>query len=152
MLIRRLLILSLLVFGMLLAPLLGQEPAEAGPRTDAAFVASTNALRAARGLPKLRVSPTLSKLAYRHSVAMARKDRLWHNDISSATNHWVWLAQNVGVGRSVASLQQAFMSSPTHRRNILRRKANLVGVGTYISKGRIWITVNFEQTTPGWPP
>lgn len=83
---------------------------------------------------------------------MARKDRLWHNDISSATDHWVWLAQNVGVGRSVASLQKAFMDSPTHRANILRRKANLVGVGTYISKGRIWVTVNFEQTTPGWRP
>jgi Cysteine-rich secretory protein family len=89
MLIRRLLILSLLVSGMLLTPLLGQKPAEAGPRTDTSFVASTNALRAQRGLPKLRVSPTLSKLAYRHSVAMARKDRLWHNDISSATDHWV---------------------------------------------------------------
>jgi uncharacterized protein YkwD len=152
MLIRRLLILPLLVSGMLLTPLLGQEPAEAGPRTDTSFVASTNALRAQRGLPKLRVSPTLSKLAYRHSVAMARKDRLWHNDISSATDHWVWLAQNVGVGRSVASLQKAFMDSPTHRANILRRKANLVGVGTYISKGRIWVTVNFEQTTPGWRP
>ena len=112
MLIRRLLILSLLVSGMLLTPLLGQKPAEAGPRTDTSFVASTNALRAQRGLPKLRVSSTLSKLAYRHSVAMARKDRLWHNDISSATDHWVWLAQNVGVGRSVASLQKAFMDSP----------------------------------------
>jgi uncharacterized protein YkwD len=150
MLIRRLLILPLLVSGMLLTPLLGQEPAEAGPRTDTSFVASTNALRAQRGLPKLRVSPTLSKLAYRHSVAMARKDRLWHNDISSATDHWVWLGQNVGVGSSVAALQQAFMDSAPHRANILRRKTNLFGVGTYISQGRIWVTVNFEQTTPGW--
>jgi uncharacterized protein YkwD len=150
--IRRLPILSLLVTGILLSPMLELRPAEAGPRTDAAFVASTNALRKAKGLPKMRVSATLSKLAYRHSVAMARKERLWHNDISGATNHWVWLAQNVGVGRSVASLQQAFMNSPSHRANILRRKANVFGVGTYISKGRIWVTVNFEQTTPGWPP
>jgi uncharacterized protein YkwD len=151
MLIRRLPILSLLAAGILLSPLLGQL-AEAGPRTDAAFVASTNALRKAKGLPRMRVSATLSQLAYRHSVAMARKDRLWHNDISGATNHWVWLAQNVGVGRSVASLQEAFMNSPSHRANILRRQANLFGVGTYVSKGRIWVTVNFEQTTPGWPP
>jgi uncharacterized protein YkwD len=27
----------------------------------------------------MRASATLSKLAYRHSVAMARKQRLWHN-------------------------------------------------------------------------
>jgi uncharacterized protein YkwD len=148
--VRRLLTLFLLAAGLFLARMIAQEPAVAGPRTDAAFVETTNDLRAARGLPRMRVSATLSKLAYRHSVAMARKDRLWHNDISSATDHWVWLGQNVGVGSSVAALQQAFMDSPAHRANILRRKANLFGVGTYISQGRIWVTVNFEQTTPGW--
>jgi uncharacterized protein YkwD len=148
--VRRLLMLFLLAAGVFFAPMIGQEPAVAGPRTDAAFVDATNDLRTARGLPRMRVSATLSKLAYRHSVAMAREGRLWHNDISSATDHWVWLGQNVGVGSSVASLQKAFMDSPPHRANILRRKANLFGVGTYISHGRIWVTVNFEQTTPSW--
>ena len=37
-----------------------------------------------------------------------------------------------------------------HRRNILYRKANLFGVGTHIKDDIIWVTVNFEQTTPGW--
>jgi uncharacterized protein YkwD len=148
--VRRVLTL-LLAVGVFFAPPIGQRPAVAGPRTDAAFVKSTNDLRAARGLPRMKVSATLSKLAYRHSVAMARKGRLWHNDISSATDHWVWLGQNVGVGSSVEGLQRAFMDSPPHRANILRRKANLFGVGTYISHGRIWVTVNFEQTTAGWP-
>ncbi len=143
--------LLLLAAGLFFAPMIRQEPAVAGPRTDAAFVDATNDLRAARGLPRMRVSATLSKLAYHHSVAMAGEGRLWHNDISGATDHWVWLGQNVGVGSSVAALQQAFMDSPPHRANILRRKTNLFGVGTYISRGRIWVTVNFEQTTPGWP-
>ena len=31
---------------------------------------------------------------------------------------------------------------------LLRRKTDLFGVGTYISRGRIWVTVNSEQTTP----
>ena len=149
--VRRVLILLLLATGVFFTPMIGQQPAVAGPRTDAAFVKTTNDLRAARGLPRMKVSATLSKLAYRHSVAMARKGQLWHNDISSATDHWVWLGQNVGVGSSVEGLQRAFMDSPPHRANILRRKANLFGVGTYISHGRIWVTVNFEQTTPGWP-
>jgi uncharacterized protein YkwD len=147
---RSFLTLFLLAAGLFFAPMIGQEPAIAGPRADATFVDATNDLRAARGLPRMRVSATLSKLAYRHSVAMAREGRLWHNDISSATDHWVWLGQNVGVGSSVASLQKAFMDSPPHRANILRRKANLFGVGTYISHGRIWVTVNFEQATPRW--
>jgi hypothetical protein len=33
---------------------------------------------------------------------------------------------------------------------ILYRKANRFGVGTHVSRGIIWVTVNFEQTTPGW--
>ena len=42
------------------------------------------------------------------------------------------------------------MRSPGHRRNILYRKANLFGVGTFIKDDIIWVTVNFEQTTSGW--
>ncbi|HEV8162947.1 MAG TPA: CAP domain-containing protein [Actinomycetota bacterium] len=114
--VHRVLILLLLAIGVFFTPMIGQQPAVAGPRTDAA-----------RGLPRMKVSATLGRLAYRHSVAMARKGRLWHNDISSATDHWVWLGQNVGVGSSVEGLQRAFMDSPPHRANILRRKTNLFG-------------------------
>ena len=71
----------------------------------------------------------------------------------------MWLGQNVGRGSlgsdgltaSVRRVQNAFMASSGHRRNILYRKANPFGVGTWIIKdGVIWVTVNFEQTTPGW--
>ena len=41
-------------------------------------------------------------------------------------------------------------ASSGHRRNILYRKANRFGVGTWVKDGVIWVTVNFEQTTPGW--
>jgi hypothetical protein len=60
----------------------------------------------------------------------------------------VFFAPMVGQP-AVAGLR--IMGSPPHRANILRRKTNLFGVGTYISRGRIWVTVNVEQTTPGWP-
>ena len=127
--VRRLLVLSLLVTGLLAVPV----PVSAGPRTDAALVRATN--------------------ADRRCDARA----LWHNDISRATDHWVWLGQNVGCGSagsnvaaSVRRIQDAFMDSPGHRRNILYRRANLLGVGTHIKNGVVWVTVNFEQTTPGW--
>jgi uncharacterized protein YkwD len=55
-----------------------------------------------------------------------------------------------GVTASVRRIQNAFMRSAGHRRNILYRKANLFGVGTYIRNDIIWVTVNFEQTMPGW--
>jgi uncharacterized protein YkwD len=163
--VRRLLTTLLLVIGMLALPV----PANAGPRTDAAFVRATNADRRADQLTSLATSATLAKLARSHSVAMARKSAqrygahcnsgaLWHNNISKASNHWVWLGQNVGCGSlgsdglaaSVQRVQDAFMASTGHRRNILYRKANLFGVGSWIQDGVIWVTVNFEQTTPGW--
>ena len=163
--VRRLLTMLLLVIGMLALPV----PANAGPRTDAAFVRATNADRRANHLTSLPSSTTLAKLARSHSVAMARKSAqryggrcnsgaLWHNNISKASNHWVWLGQNVGCGSlgsdglaaSVQRIQDAFMASSGHRRNILYRKANLFGVGTFIKDDIIWVTVNFEQTTPGW--
>jgi uncharacterized protein YkwD len=163
--VRRLFLLFVLVTAMLALPI----PANAGPRTDAAFVRATNADRRDNGLRSLSTSATLAKLAHSHSVAMARKSAaryggrcdsraLWHNDISRSSGHWVWLGQNVGCGSlgsdgltaSVRRIQNAFMASSGHRRNILYRKANLFGVGTWIKDGIIWVTVNFEQTTPGW--
>ena len=165
MTVRRLSLLVLLVVGMLALPV----PADAGPRTDAAFVGATNADRRANHLSSLATSATLAKLARSHSVAMARKSAqsyggrcnagaLWHNNISKASNHWVWLGQNVGCGSlgsdglaaSVQRIQDAFMASTGHRRNILYGSANLFGTGSWIQDGVIWITVNFEQTTPGW--
>ena len=163
--VRRLLLLSLLVTGLVVAPV----PVSAGPRADAAFVRATNADRREHGLKAMSTSRMLARLARSHSVAMARKSArryggrcdsraLWHNDISKSSNHWVWLGQNVGCGStgsdgiaaSVRRIQDAFMRSPGHRRNILYRQANLFGVGTRIKDGIIWVTVNFEQTTPCW--
>ena len=163
--VRRLLLLVLLVGSLLALPL----PASAGPRTTAEFNRVTNAARRAHGLRPMTVLPTLTKLARAHSGAMVRRaaaryggrcDRraLWHNDISKKAGRWVWLGQNVGcgsmgsdgVGASVRRIQDAFMRSPGHRRNILYRKANLFGVGSWIKDGVVWVTVNFEQTTPGW--
>ena len=163
MLVRRLLMPLLLVVAMLALAV----PASAGPRTDAAFVRATNADRRTEGRKAMATSRTLAKLARSHSVAMARKSAqryggrcdaraLWHNDISKTRGRWVWLGQNVGCGpmaggvaASVRRLQNAFMRSPGHRRNVLYRRANLVGVGTFIKNDIIWVTVNFEQSGSG---
>ena len=163
MLVRRLLVPSLLVIALLATAV----PASAGPRTNAAFISATNAERREHGLKAMKTSRMLAKLARSHSVAMARKSTrryggrcdaraLWHNDLSKTRGRWVWLGQNVGCGpmgadgvaASVRRLENAFMHSPGHRRNIPYRKANLVGAGTVIKDGIIWVTVNFEQSRP----
>ena len=163
MVVRRLLVPLLLVIALLATAV----PASAGPRTNASFVRATNADRHAAGRKALAKSHTLAMLARSHSEAMARRSArryggrcdaraLWHNDISKTRGRWVWLGQNVGCGpmaggvsASVRRLQNAFMRSPGHRRNVLYRRANLVGVGTFIKNDIIWVTVNFEQSGSG---
>ena len=164
--VRRLLVLLLLIVGLLALPV----PAGAGARTDAAFVRATNHSRTTyangqpTGLRRMAASPTLSKLARRQSVQMARKSARWfdgecvpraldHNNISAVSHNWVWVGQNVGcgsvggrgIGAAVRDIQEAFMASKHHRDNIRYRGANLFGVGTYVTDGVIWVTVNFMQ-------
>ena len=164
MVLRRLLVPLLLVIALLATTV----PASAGPRTNASFIRATNADRHAAGRKALAKSHTLAMLARSHSEAMARRSArryggrcdaraLWHNDISKTRGRWVWLGQNVGCGpmgadgvaASVRRIERAFMHSPGHRRNILYRRANLVGVGTFIKNDIIWVTVNFEQSGSG---
>ena len=163
MVLRRLLVPLLVVIALLATAV----PASAGPRTNASFIRATNADRHAAGRKALAKSHTLAMLARSHSEAMARRSArryggrcdaraLWHNDISKTRGRWVWLGQNVGCGpmaggvaASVRRIQNAFMRSPGHRRNVLYRRANLVGVGTFIKDDIIWVTVNFEQIRSG---
>jgi uncharacterized protein YkwD len=167
--VRRLLVLMLLVGSLLALP----TPAGAGPRTTAEFIRVTNAARldppgSVAPMRRLKVSPTLTRLARSHSGAMARRaaarfggrchsGALYHNDISRKAGAWVWIGQNVGCGylgrdgvkASVGRIQKAFMNSPGHRRNILYRKATHFGASTWIAGPVIWVTVNFKQVPPG---
>ncbi len=141
--VRRLLAVCLLAVGLLAAPL----PAHASPTDDAKMVSYVNFSREKRGLRPLRVSSFLTARARQHARQMAADGHLWHDDISTGNGYWLWLGQNVGYGTgSVWRLHLAFMASPPHRANILKRSANLIGVGSYRSRdGRLWMTVNFEQ-------
>jgi uncharacterized protein YkwD len=56
---------------------------------------------------------------------------------------WSFGGENVGVGGSLESLQDAFMASRPHRQNILRRAYERIAVGIVRADGRIWVTVIF---------
>jgi uncharacterized protein YkwD len=161
--VRRLLLLVLLVGSLLALPL----PASAGPRTTAEFNRVTNAARRAHGLRPMTVSPTPDQAGPgplgsdgppgRGTLRRPlRPPCPWHNDISRKAGRWVWLGQNVGCGTlgrdgvkaSVRRIQNAFMSSPGHRRNILYPRATSFGASTWIAGPIIWVTVNFKQS-PG---
>jgi hypothetical protein len=67
---------------------------------------------------------------------------------------WTKLGENVGVGGSVGSIQQAFINSPHHYENLVDPVWNYVGIGVVDSGGRIWVTVDFMQlsSAPAAPP
>ena len=111
---------------------------------EAQFVAKINAARQASGLSPYAVASDLTSVARGHSNTMASKQSLYHNpSLTSEVSNWRAVGENVGDGPDVNSLHEAFMNSPPHRKNILRRSFKRVGVGVVTADGRIWVTVVF---------
>ena len=124
------------------------------------FHAKINQERERREIPRLRLDPELSKVAERHSYEMREAGRLYHtpeDKLRNRVTRWEILGENVGVGASADSLHRAFMDSDAHRRIILHRPFNYVGVGVKLDGDRMWVTVIFEAyldpgTTLEMPP
>jgi uncharacterized protein YkwD len=108
---------------------------------------ATNASRGRFELPTLRLNRELSLIARRHSLAMARNDRLFHTtdvDVYLQGITWHVWGENVGyTPGDVDSLEKAFMNSTEHRDNILNRAFHHVAIGAVRVDGTLWVTVFF---------
>ncbi len=105
-----------------------------------------NKARASAGRAPLTLSGSLSKLARKHSVAMAAKGTIYHNSkLASWLSPYTWkvAGENVGMGGSLLSIHNAFMASPGHRANNLSKAYKKVGVGVVWKSGRAYVTVIF---------
>lgn len=123
-------------------------------RTEQAFVTKMNASRGRHDQGRLVLDPELSRAAQKHTKEMVSSDQLFHTGMDRLgrwVTRWTTLGENVGVGGTVTSLHTAFMSSPTHRANILLGRYTHVGVSTARDPdGKLWVTVVFEShTNPG---
>jgi uncharacterized protein YkwD len=105
-----------------------------------------NAERAQHGLPRLSESPRLRRAAERHSSHMVDAhffdhtspggttmlDRIRRTGYTNGARGWS-LGENIAwaSGRlaTAAQIQHAWMSSPGHRANILRRSFREIGIG-----------------------
>lgn len=106
----------------------------------------TNQVRTDRSRDVLELDSQLSRYALRHSRAMAEAGYLFHTDDLAARltgRDWSIGGENVGVGGSLESLEDAFMASKAHRQNILRRPYANAAFGIVRADGRIWVTVIF---------
>jgi uncharacterized protein YkwD len=110
---------------------------------------ATNGSRAHHGVRRVGIHYKISKLARRHSVAMANRGKIFHTANPSSFYlrgvRWSAWGENVGVtSGTVSGLQGAFMRSPHHRTNILNRRFHRVALGTYRDRdGLLWVTVFF---------
>jgi uncharacterized protein YkwD len=110
---------------------------------------ATNNSRLNNGVHRVDIHWTMSRLARRHSIAMANKGYIFHTANPSAFYldgvNWSTWGENVGATTStISSIQNAFMQSSGHRANILNQRFRRVAVGTYRDDtGMLWVTVFF---------
>ena len=82
----------------------------------------------------LSFADRLAAYAKSHSEAMANKGYIYHStsdELRKALEGYKWElgGENVGVGASLESLEDAFMASDAHRKNILNCAFKNIGVG-----------------------
>lgn len=101
-------------------------------------VSLTNQERAAQGLPPLRLDDALTRAAQGHAANMARQGQMSHeldghnvsDRVSAAGFRWRYVAENIAEGqRTPEEVMQSWMESTGHRRNILSKRADFIGVG-----------------------
>lgn len=141
--------LAALLLAAWLVTALATDRAQAGSVTRREhMLALTNQEREERERAELRMVDRLSRYAKRHSLAMAEKGYLFHSDDSElvavlSRYDWSIGGENVGVGSTVDGLQDAFMRSKPHRRNILRTAFDHVAIGMVRVDDHLWVTVIF---------
>ena len=123
-------------------------PAFAGP--EGTLISRINSSRSANGLAPLETYWDLTDDARAHSAAMMDRGEIFHStSLGGVTGVWQALGENVGVGVDLNALHDAFMSSSSHRSNILG-DYNYVGVGVKTDEaGNSWVTVIFMRAAAG---
>ena len=107
-----------------------------------------NRYRSQSGAPPLRASWTLTKAARWHSFDMARHDRFDHVDsrgrefdarIRSFGYHAPTIGENLVAGAGdPRTMFEVLKNSPAHRRNMVRTKLAVIGVGRAYGAGTVF--------------
>lgn len=111
--------------------------------------------RAAEGLPPLKRDPALVAAAHDHALRMVANQAISHQfpgEPELATRagdtgaRFSKISENVAEGPTPIEIQSAWMRSPGHRRNILDRDVDSVGIAVISSHGQLYAVEDFERT------
>jgi len=138
------------------SPLLAQS--DASP-AEQSLLQLANQARAQHNLPPLRWDANLAQAAQAHLQWVRRNpDNLLHQypgepDLLARGAHtgarFATIAENIGArGESPASLQQIWMTTPTHRANLLDPNLNAVGIAVLEANGLLYAVEDFARNVP----
>jgi uncharacterized protein YkwD len=147
----RTIVLGLLgALALLAAPLTQSAQASASGNYEKSVHILTNAQRAHDGRTALKGSRCLDIFAERQARAMARKGKIYHQNLLPILDRCrlSTVGENVAYGYpSAKAVVAAWMKSPGHRANIVNSKYRLIAVGAYQdSKGTWYVSQVFGRT------
>ena len=124
------------------------SPARAATDLEREMLRLTNQDQARHDVGRLRLDNSMSRKAHKHSAAMARNAEIFHTGDPAGYYlrgvRWTKWGENVGLTEGdLDGLQDEFMGSPVHRRNILERRFDKVAVGVVRRDGTAWVTLFF---------
>lgn len=104
-----------------------------------------NSSRASQGLAALTWSDTLASTAGSTAVRMADTGALAHSNLQGLTASFSALGENIGRGYpSPSGIHSAWMSSGSHRDNILGASFTHVGIAAWVdATGQVWVSQIF---------
>ena len=125
-------------------------PVPARSATDArTLVTLINVERTKAGLAPLSLSPAISSVAHKFACEIAARGDIGHSgsDGSSLSERLrrggvsagVVAENNASGQRSAAEVVAAWMASPHHRENILRRDVTRIGLGQADGAQAVWV-------------
>ena len=141
-------------------PVLAWDSGGYSSSSERELIALTNRSRASAGLRSLKVDSTLTSVARWRSRDMIERDYFSHDipgygdvfkKLDSKGYCYQLAGENIGWntypdGDATAAIHEMFMDSSGHRRNILNRRWEVIGVGAYKgSDGKKMWTVLFAD-------
>jgi uncharacterized protein YkwD len=108
------------------------------PNLKNAYLINTE--RISRGMRPYDWNDQLAAKARAWAQHMADTGTVSHSNLTEGVSAgWSSLGENVGAGGSVDEVHQAFLNSAEHRRAILSRSYDSMGIGVAEKNGQVWV-------------
>jgi hypothetical protein len=139
-----------------------QAPAQTPGSAEQSLLQLANQTRAAHNLPPLQWDNALARAARAHLQLVVRNSQMLHQypgepDLltrgANAGAKFSTISENIaGHGDTPESLQQIWMTTPTHRANLLNPNLNAVGIAVVQNQGLLFAVEDFARNVPTLTP